>query len=482
MSTSGVGIAQDTCTVRWESIVQVTSDSNMTTSPQIVVQGDTVYLVWWNHHLQDTPESSKGIFMIRSIDGGATFSVPKQILTFGDALMLPARLMATGAHLYLLHYAPLDTFPYSGLVIDRSTDAGETWIRGPVVGDYEGRSFVSHDSSVYVSVTYLDTVLTGGYQRLSGYYVSHDFGVSYARAGWGLQADNGNPRSGFGTLLYLNGIVHELFSIRFPMGPISVYEVGYRRSTDQGKTWSTSDTLSVADSLLSTAPWIATDREGNIHAVWYDHRYGSIDDYHGGIVIRTSSDGGITWKPEYALSAEPTGLLPIIESNGSLTVIAWDKYVDYNTDQTAYRSSSDGGRTWSYMQTINDSGFSCKVGVLQSRMIFAWWWRQDLYRRNATFLGLCVFPPFVPLAELEQNFSNPFNGSTVIRYSVPAQVYVSVVIYDLLGRDVRRLVQELKEPGEYSVTWDASNVPSGVYFYRLVAGGFVETKKMVLMR
>jgi hypothetical protein len=83
---------------------------------------------------------------------------------------------------------------------------------------------------------------------------------------------------------------------------------------------------------------------------------------------------------------------------------------------------------------------------------------------------------------LRQNYPNPFNPSTSISYSVPTQSYVIVAIFDLLGREVRRLVQDVKQPSEYSVTWDASNVPSGVYFYRLVAGGFVETKKMVLMR
>lgn len=106
-----------------------------------------------------------------------------------------------------------------------------------------------------------------------------------------------------------------------------------------------------------------------------------------------------------------------------------------------------------------------------------------VYGARFTILTGAAVPPNLPTGyTLSQNYPNPFNPTTSISYSVPTQSHVTVAIYDVLGREVRRLVQELKQPGEYSVTWDASSVPSGVYFYRLVAGGFVETKKMVLMR
>ena len=83
---------------------------------------------------------------------------------------------------------------------------------------------------------------------------------------------------------------------------------------------------------------------------------------------------------------------------------------------------------------------------------------------------------------LEQNYPNPFNPSTRISYSIPHASDVSLIVYDLLGREVARLVQGTKPPGDYSVTWNAANVPSGVYYCRLVAGSFVETKKMVVMK
>lgn len=83
---------------------------------------------------------------------------------------------------------------------------------------------------------------------------------------------------------------------------------------------------------------------------------------------------------------------------------------------------------------------------------------------------------------LRQNYPNPFNPSTQISYSTPRQGNVELKIYDVLGREISTLVHEKKQPGEYTVEWNAVNVPSGVYFYRLVAGDFVQTKKMILMR
>lgn len=90
---------------------------------------------------------------------------------------------------------------------------------------------------------------------------------------------------------------------------------------------------------------------------------------------------------------------------------------------------------------------------------------------------------------LQQNYPNPFNPSTVVAYTIPegALVPVSLVVYDLRGRLVRRLVQGYREAGGYSVSWDGRDenggqVPSGVYLYRIAAGGFVETRKMVLLK
>ncbi len=86
------------------------------------------------------------------------------------------------------------------------------------------------------------------------------------------------------------------------------------------------------------------------------------------------------------------------------------------------------------------------------------------------------------LYKLSQNYPNPFNPSTIIKYSIPETGYIKLKVYDILGNEVATLVKEEKTPGNYSVEWDASSLASGVYFYRIQAGSFVDTKKMILIK
>jgi hypothetical protein len=83
---------------------------------------------------------------------------------------------------------------------------------------------------------------------------------------------------------------------------------------------------------------------------------------------------------------------------------------------------------------------------------------------------------------LSQNYPDPFNPSTSIEYRVGSMEYVILKIFDVLGNEVATLVNEEKPTGRYDVEWNASNYPSGVYFYRLHAGTFIKTKKMLLLK
>jgi len=102
---------------------------------------------------------------------------------------------------------------------------------------------------------------------------------------------------------------------------------------------------------------------------------------------------------------------------------------------------------------------------------------------------------------LYQNYPNPFNPVTTIKFSIPsnvksgtsnhqpsAGVSTKLVVYDMLGREIATLVDEMKAPGRYEVLWDATGLASGVYFYKLVAesfgkaGSFIQVRKMILLR
>jgi len=88
---------------------------------------------------------------------------------------------------------------------------------------------------------------------------------------------------------------------------------------------------------------------------------------------------------------------------------------------------------------------------------------------------------------VSQNYPNPFNPSTTIKYAIPQQSFVRIKVYDIVGREVKTLVNTERSPGIYSVQWNGDNnygskVSSGIYIYRVVAGNFTQVKKMILLK
>ena len=124
---------------------------------------------------------------------------------------------------------------------------------------------------------------------------------------------------------------------------------------------------------------------------------------------------------------------------------------------------------------------------------YYWWWarpwrpgtKPDIGAVEGTWPDAIDDPiraAFPGACELEQNYPNPFNPTTVVSYQLPVASEVHLVVYDMLGREVKVLVDGRKEPGTHKVLFDASGLSSGIYFYRLMAGTFVQTRSMVLVR
>ncbi len=83
---------------------------------------------------------------------------------------------------------------------------------------------------------------------------------------------------------------------------------------------------------------------------------------------------------------------------------------------------------------------------------------------------------------LEGNYPNPFNPSTEIRFALPEAQHVRLVVYDVTGREIARLVDALLPAGTHRVSFDATHLPSGVYLYRLTAGSFDQARRMMLLK
>jgi hypothetical protein len=105
------------------------------------------------------------------------------------------------------------------------------------------------------------------------------------------------------------------------------------------------------------------------------------------------------------------------------------------------------------------------------------------YKENRVLIATTKIAVDIPKEfMLSQNYPNPFNPSTILEFGVPVDSKVRVEVFNILGQLIAVLVDEVRQAGYYKVTFGSSNMPSGVYFYRMTAGSFVQTKKMQLIK
>ena len=164
------------------------------------------------------------------------------------------------------------------------------------------------------------------------------------------------------------------------------------------------------------------------------------------------------------------------DDSGGITLFA-------GTENGGVYQSIDFGETWSSL----DSGFSTlRINALTIAQgyIFAGLdsgvWKRSLSQvvTSARSVRIEVPTEFI----LEQNYPNPFNPSTVISYQLPVNSHITLKVYDVIGREVATLVNEVKEAGRYSTQFDGTKLSSGIYVARLQSGGKVQLKKMLLLK
>jgi len=155
------------------------------------------------------------------------------------------------------------------------------------------------------------------------------------------------------------------------------------------------------------------------------------------------------------------------------------------------KRTTDYGVTWAGQVTGTQSDLYSIFFVDTLTGFAAGKYGTILKTKTAGFIGIRPISQIVPTEfRLYQNYPNPFNPSTKIRFDIPFQrgisgdrsVSAKLVVYDILGREIAVLVNQSLQPGKYEVTWDAAKFASGIYFYRLESGGFVDTKKLVILK
>ena len=193
----------------------------------------------------------------------------------------------------------------------------------------------------------------------------------------------------------------------------------------------------------------------------------------GGAIFRTT-DGGDNW---------------VGQTSGTIYDLYGVSFTDANNGTAVGENgtilrTTNGGDNW-VSQTSGTTQYICGVSFIDSL-------NGTVVGDHGTILrttngGVTFFEEKeiegIPTAYyLSNNYPNPFNPSTKIKYSVPQLSRVIIKVFDILGNEIETLVNVEKQPGTYEINWYATNLPSGVYFYQLRAGNFVQTKKMVLMK
>ncbi len=256
----------------------------------------------------------------------------------------------------------------------------------------------------------------------------------------------------------------DIFLSGYSSVPFEVYD-GMWHSTDAGKTWSWSFIGSTSTDNSTYAYSIAFKDTLEGIAVKKDS------------TIWTTSNGGTSW--EQLGGKLPTNFIYVNFisgtniavcggiGNASIAIVDLDKQLI-----TVYSDSTKKNDDVFYVNfpTVN-SGYMCAG---------------DTYILSASFLPVTSINEQESSLKkqflLSQNYPNPFNPTTTINYTVPKVSFVTIKVYDALGRELNTLVNEEKSAGNYNVEFNASKLASGIYFYRMQAGNFVGTKKLILLK
>ncbi|MBI1802938.1 MAG: T9SS type A sorting domain-containing protein [Ignavibacteria bacterium] len=430
------------------------------------------------------------------------------VCTFADAQQPPWRLLEgtrgnAGMAIEIHPKNPDTVYVLGDKYFMRTTDRGSTWDSLSFLGtDYAAlRTDPTNSQVLYASIPGLDI-------ESNDVYISSDGGYT-----WRLS----------------------LIGRYFPTATIEVDPVDRRtvyagqgpdkifRTTDQGQTW---DTVPHPSAYFLTSLAIDPVNDSILYAGYQSGVFRSTDRGNSWIELQLgvpvgsttlvaidpcipenvyvamwknwvvpfarffkSTDGGLSWQESdsgftssdiyiYALAINPKDPRQIFLGMGHVET---GRMVLY---------SSNAGATW---ETLSDGLVS--VGGTTSLAIDTL--NNRIYAgggRNPDTLGVFVLDGVLTDADsieqnnlpkefsLFQNYPNPFNPETRIAFHVPSSDFVSLKVFDVLGRDVATIIEESLSPGKYTRLWNATGLPNGVYFYRLRAGQFASVKKMLLIR
>jgi hypothetical protein len=267
----------------------------------------------------------------------------------------------------------------------------------------------------------------------------------------------------------------------------SVY---YRFSDDYGESWSDSVLVHKSGSQRGIKVQILSDQKNNIHIIWTKHLTGNKTG--GDAIYHSYSPDGATWtEPKNAVPQSVDGFLyfsAAMDKNNKIHLV-YDLWSGLFLIPVKLCYTCWDGTSWSVPEDIVDSAEWPSIeldslGYLHLEYADA--------MKGSKYYTKTTMPLIVKVDEkknnipqeyeLNQNYPNPFNPTTTINYQLPENGFVTIKVYDMLGKEVSTLVNENKSAGYYKVNFGASKLTSGVYVYIINANNFVQSKKMLLMK
>jgi len=465
-------------------------------------------------------------------DGGATWTGNNLLSPFTQSSSDPGPTIDKNG---VIIFTTLDS---PGMVAAYSTNNGVSWSgRITIQSGSVDKNFAASDdavSSAYYGRSYCvwSNFAAGQPPIMCGYTTNS--GVSWTGVMQINTPLSGHYSQGCDIMCGPNGQVYVCWAAPTSSSPYTEDYCGFASSTTGGTSWTVLNNAFDMNGIRATSfnGWnfrvngftrIGVDRSGGPRNGWIYIVAAEKNLAPAGtdadVVLHSSSDGGATWSAGVRVNQDPLNngkvqFFPAIrvDENGGVNVCYYDNrnYPSFGDSCETYMSRSvDGGATWADVK-VSDHAWKVKgeaglgsyggdyIGISSGNgKIFPFWFDDKTGTMQAWVaavtpeaVGISGNTNEIPASfELNQNYPNPFNPNTTIGFALPSEQNVKLEVFDMTGRSAGVLVNSDLKAGTYKFDFNASDLASGIYFYKLTAretgsssGSFVSTKKMILVK